>query len=704
MTGVAGVRAKRALEALDAALGAVPGSQERPGQRAMVEAVATALGSGEHLLVQAGTGTGKSLGYLVPALMSGKRVVVATATKALQAQLVDKDLPRLVEALEPVLGRRPSYALAKGRGNYVCLQQVHGGPGAREDEPSDSLFDGPASSLGTQVVRLREWAETCTSGDRDEVPFPVTDRAWRQVAVSARECLGSKCPDRVDCFSEKAREAAREADVVVANHTLLALDVFTGVQVLPERDAVVLDEAHEFVDSVTDALSHELAIGDVRRAVGAAADLVSEAVRLRLEGARDGLEGVLQTLEAGWIRQLDRHALDSIALLGRAAADAGSEITRALADLAGDDVEQARHERAKAGLVAVAEACTEIGTPSVSSAVYATADGSSTRLRVSPLRVGGALGSRLFGETTVVATSATLTLGGSFRHAAAQLGLVWLAGSPVGQGESHDGRDPAAVKEVLEESSEEDPPPRWNHLDVGSPFDYGRQSQLWIARDLPDPGRMGISWAREVDELLVELVQAAGGRTLGLFSSTAAAARAAEAVRAATDLPILLQGDDSPGALQHAFASDARTCLFGTRSFWQGVDTPGSACQLVVIDRIPFGHVDDPLSKARLAAASDAGRNGFLEVTLPPAAVLLAQGAGRLIRSTGDRGVVAVLDPRLATAGYARVLLDSLPGFYRARSKEAVLASLRAIDASAEPLVPPGPKPSERRRAVAASS
>lgn len=699
---MAGVRAKRALEALDAALGAVPGSQERPGQRAMVEAVATALGSGEHLLVQAGTGTGKSLGYLVPALMSGKRVVVATATKALQAQLVDKDLPRLVEALEPVLGRRPSYALAKGRGNYVCLQQVHGGPGAREDEPSDSLFDGPASSLGTQVVRLREWAETCTSGDRDEVPFPVTDRAWRQVSVSARECLGSKCPDRVDCFSEKARESAREADVVVANHTLLALDVFTGVQVLPERDAVVLDEAHEFVDSVTDALSHELATADVRRAVGAAADLVSETVRLRLEGARDGLEGVLQTLEPGWIRQLDRHALDSIALLGRAAADAGSEITRAMADLAGDDVEQARHERAKAGLVAVAEACTEIGTPSVSSAVYATADGSTTRLRVSPLRVGGALGSRLFGETTVIATSATLTLGGSFRHAAAQLGLVWLAGSPVGAGESHDGRDPAAVTEVLEESSEEDPPPRWKHLDVGSPFDYGRQSQLWVARDLPDPGRMGVSWAREVDELLVELVQAAGGRTLGLFSSTAAAARAAEAVRAKVDLPILLQGDDSPGALQHAFASDARTCLFGTRSFWQGVDTPGSACQLVVIDRIPFGHVDDPLSKARLAAASDAGRNGFLEVTLPPAAVLLAQGAGRLIRSTGDRGVVAVLDPRLATAGYARVLLDSLPGFYRARSKEAVLSSLRAIDAGAEPLVPPGPKPSERRRAVAA--
>ena len=407
MTDVARGRVDKALAALDAALGAVPGSQQRPGQRAMVSAVAQALGSGEHLLVQAGTGTGKSLGYLVPALASGKRVVVATATKALQAQLVDKDLPRLVQALAPVLGRTPTYALAKGRSNYYCLQQATGGPGAREDEP-DSLFDGPASSLGTQVVRLREWGDETTTGDRDEVPFPVTDRAWRQVSVSARECLGSKCPSRVDCFAERAREAAKEADVVVANHTLLALDVFTGVSVLPERDAVVLDEAHEFVASVTDALSHELSNGDVRRAVAGAAELVATTTQERLEQARDGLEGVLGALHPGWIQALDRHALDSVALLGRAAVEAGSEITRDARDAEGDELELARRERAKAALTAVAEAAQELSTPSVSSAVYATADGATTRLRVSPLRVGGALGSRLFGDTTVIATSATL--------------------------------------------------------------------------------------------------------------------------------------------------------------------------------------------------------------------------------------------------------------------------------------------------------
>ncbi|MCU1599633.1 MAG: ATP-dependent helicase, partial [Frankiales bacterium] len=192
-----------------------------------------------------------------------------------------------------------------------------------------------------------------------------------------------------------------------------------------------------------------------------------------------------------------------------------------------------------------------------------------------------------------------------------------------------------------------------------------------------------------------QLVRAAGGRTLALFSSTAAAGRAAAAVRAATDVPVLLQGEDSPGALTHAFASDARTCLFGTRSFWQGVDVPGSACQLVILDRIPFPHVDDPLMKARLA---DAGERGFMDVTLPPAAVLLAQGAGRLIRSTSDRGVVVVLDPRLSTARYGEVLLRTLPGFYPARSLDSVFASLKAIDESADPIRDAGPKPSERRR------
>jgi ATP-dependent DNA helicase DinG len=363
------------LKGLDAALGAVPGSQERPGQRAMVEAVATALGSGEHLLVQAGTGTGKSLGYLVPALMSGKRVVVATATKALQAQLVDKDLPRLVTALSGCSGapRRTPWPRARQlRLPAAGARRARGARGRAVGQPVRRAGvvpghpGGPAAGVG-RVDR---------DGDRDEVPFPVTDRAWRQVSVSARECLGAKCPDRVDCFSEQAREAAKEADVVVANHTLLALDVFTGVSVLPERDAWSGRGAR--VRRVGDRRAVARA-GPGRRATGrrAVTDLVSEATLLRLEAARDGLEGVLQLVEPGWVRALDRHSLDVLGTLETAAAAASAEITRELAssELAGEDVELARLERARSSWQALAEAAREIGTPSVASAVYAVRTG-----------------------------------------------------------------------------------------------------------------------------------------------------------------------------------------------------------------------------------------------------------------------------------------------------------------------------------------
>ena len=677
--------ARRTAKALlEAALGVVPGAQVREGQQAMAQAVDTALRSREHLLVQAGTGTGKSLAYLVPALSCGRTVVVATATKALQAQLVDKDLPRLCNALEGPLGRRPTFALAKGRSNYVCLQQLHEGPGAREPE-QDELWDGPTSMIGAQVVQLREWAATAATGDRDEVPFPVSDRAWRQVSVSARECLGTKCPDRVDCFSELAREQAKDADVVVANHALLALDAFTSAQVLPEHDAVVIDEAHEFVSSATDALSHELSAPAVRRAAAAAREYVTASMGERLDDAHAVLEGALAGITPGWIPVLPAELGDVLGVVaqvcGAAAVEVGHQLDGAAADPQGD-VEAARRERAKQSLAEVAEAAGELRSPGTRSALYATQD---RVLRVSPLSVGGALAGRLFGERTVVATSATLTLGGSFRHTARELGLTWAAGAAVG--ETHGPLQP--------DGQDDQPPSPWRHLDVGSPFDYPRQGQLWVAADLPEPGKQPAAWAVAVDALLVELVTAAGGRTLALFSSTAAAARAAAVVRAETDLPVLLQGEDSPGALTHRFAADARTCLFGTRSFWQGVDVPGSACQLVVLDRIPFVHVDDPLLKARLA---DAGERGFMDVTLPPAAVLLAQGAGRLIRSTRDRGVVVVLDPRLATARYGEVLVQTLPGLWPARSKEAVLASLRAIDADAEPVQDVGLPPAQRRR------
>jgi ATP-dependent DNA helicase DinG len=379
----------------------------------------------------------------------------------------------------------------------------------------------------------------------------------------------------------------------------------------------------------------------------------------RLDDAHAVLDGAMQGIEPGWLPQPPPHLLDALGVVEQACGAAAVEVGRA--DEGEAELELARRERAKQALAEAAEAAGELRAPHERSAVYVTSD---RVLRVSPLHVGGALRSGLFEDATVVATSATLTLGGSFQHAARELGLPW-------------------------------PEEGWRGIDVGSPFDYPRQSQLYVARDLPDPGRDSAAWQEAVDRLCAQLVEAAGGRTLALFTSSAAAARAAAAVRAATDVPVLLQGEDTPGALAHRFAKDARTCLFGTRSFWQGVDVPGPACQLVILDRIPFAFVDDPLVRARQA---EAGERAFMEVTLPPAAILLAQGAGRLIRSTADRGVVVVLDPRLATARYGEVLLRTLPPFYRARSLEGVLASLRAIDAGAGDVLPVGPPPSERRR------
>ncbi|MCU1587137.1 MAG: putative ATP-dependent helicase, partial [Frankiales bacterium] len=469
---------------LEAALAGMPGAQSREGQRAMVDAVTEALTKGEHLLVQAGTGTGKSLAYLVPAIASGKRVVVATATKALQAQLVDKDLPRLVASLAEVLGHTPRFALAKGRSNYLCLQQVHAGPGAREPE-QDELWDGPASMIGAQVVKLREWAADATTGDRDEVPFPVNDRAWRQVSVSARECLGSKCPDRVDCFAEKARADAADADIVVANHALLALDAFTGVQVLPEHDAVIIDEAHEFAASATDALSHELSATAVRRAAASAKEHVSAPTHERLEDAHAVLETVTLGLVPGWIPELSPQLLNALAVVEQITGTAAAEVKGDGAD----ELEAARRERVKQSLTELAAAAGQLRTAGSRSAVYVTAD---RVLRVSPLSVGKDLASQLFGEVTVIATSATLTLGGSFQHTARELGLPWPSNDEL----------------------------RWNHLDVGSPFDYARQGQLYVAKDLPNPGKEPAAWQAAVDDLCAQLVEAAGGRTLALFSST----------------------------------------------------------------------------------------------------------------------------------------------------------------------------------------
>ncbi|WP_399930538.1 ATP-dependent DNA helicase [Streptomyces kanamyceticus] len=645
-------------ELLHAAVTAVGGT-ERPGQVSMAEAVAEVIDDGSHLLVQAGTGTGKSLGYLVPALAHGERVVVATATLALQRQLVERDLPRTVDALHPLMRRRPQYAMLKGRSNYLCLHRLH--EGAPQDE-EEGLFDqfeaaAPTSKLGQDLLRMRDWADETETGDRDDLTPGVSDRAWSQVSVSSRECLGaSKCAYGAECFAEAARERAKLADVIVTNHALLAIDAIEGAPVLPQHEVLIVDEAHELVSRVTGVATGELTPGQVNRAVRRAAKLVNEKAADQLQTASEGFERLMELALPGRLEEIP----EDLGYALTALRDAARSVITALGSTRDKSVqdEDAVRKQALASVESIHDVAERITNGSEYDVVwYERHDRFGASLRVAPMSVSGLLREKLFAERSVVLTSATLKLGGDFNGVGASLGLA-------------------------PEGTESEDAPQWKGLDVGSPFDYGKQGILYVAKHLARPGREGTR-SDMLDEL-AELIEAAGGRTLGLFSSMRAAQGAAEELRERLDMPILLQGEETLGELIKGFAADARTCLFGTLSLWQGVDVPGPSCQLVIMDKIPFPRPDDPLMSARQKAVDDAGGNGFMAVAATHAALLMAQGAGRLVRASGDRGVVAVLDPRLATARYGSYLRASLPDFWYTTDRNQVRRSLAAIDAAAK--------------------
>ncbi|WJV45738.1 ATP-dependent DNA helicase [Streptomyces flavofungini] len=644
-------------ELLHAAVAAVGGT-ERPGQVTMAETVAEAIDDGSHLLVQAGTGTGKSLGYLVPALAHGERVVVATATLALQRQLVERDLPRTVDALHPLLRRRPDFAMLKGRSNYLCLHRLHEGVPQDEEEGLFDQFEAatPTSKLGRDLLRMRDWADETETGDRDDLTPGVSDRAWAQVSVSSRECLGaSKCAYGQECFAEMARERAKLADVVVTNHALLAIDAIEGAPVLPQHEVLIVDEAHELVSRVTGVATGELTPGQVNRAVRRAAKLVNEKAADQLQTAAEGFERLMELALPGRLEEVP----EDLGYALMALRDAARTVISALGSTRDKSVqdEDVVRKQALASVETIHDVAERITNGSEYDVVwYERHDRFGASLRVAPMSVSGLLREKLFTDRSVVLTSATLKLGGDFNGVGASLGL-----SPEG--------------------THTEDAPVWKGVDVGSPFDYRKQGILYVAQHLARPGREGTR-GDMLDEL-TELIEAAGGRTLGLFSSMRAAQAAAEELRGRLDMPILLQGEETLGELIKGFAADARTCLFGTLSLWQGVDVPGANCQLVIMDKIPFPRPDDPLMSARQKAVDEAGGNGFMAVAATHAALLMAQGAGRLVRASGDRGVVAVLDPRLATARYGSYLRASLPEFWYTTDRNQVRRSLAAIDAAA---------------------
>lgn len=662
------------------------GGAERPGQVRMAEAVAHSIRTGEHLAVQAGTGTGKSLAYLIPAIRhavaEGGTVVVSTATIALQRQLVDRDLPRLSKALKPLLGREPTFAILKGRRNYLCLHRIHTGA---PDEPEDAALFDPfaASAIGRQVKRLHEWSSDTETGDRDELVPGVGEQAWRQVSVSGRECLGvSRCPVGTDCFAERARADAGRADVVVTNHAMLAINALEGYQVLPEHDVVVVDEAHDLVDRVTSAATAEISGAGVATAARRCGRLIDQDVADRLAEAADGLTLMLTELPVGrmddlpdplrnTLRAVRDAARSCIVALGPERAAAKEDVADATAHKLARAMLDDTHDTADRLLDAFDE--DEAHRRDV---VWVSGDADRPpSIRVAPLGVGGLLRERLFNLTTTILTSATLTLGGTFDTLARQWGL------PLDRN--------TAVTSVAGMASEKEPVPdgpKWTGLDVGSPFEHERSGILYVAKHLPAPGRDGLTDAVLTE--LRELVESAGGRTLGLFSSMRAAKQASEVLRAQVDHPILCQGDDATSLLVTRFADDPRTCLFGTLSLWQGVDVPGSSLQLVVVDRIPFPRPDDPLASARQRAVAARGGNGFLTVAATHASLLLAQGAGRLLRSMGDKGVVAILDSRLATARYGGFVRASLPPFWSTTDPDVVRGALRRLDDAAKASAP----------------
>ena len=644
---------------LDTAVEALGGAR-RDGQMKMANAVTRALESERHLAVQAGTGTGKSLAYLVPAIRhaqnSGHTVIVSTATLALQRQLVERDLPRLADALEAVMEVKPTFAIMKGRSNYLCMNKV-----ARAEElaAEDALMEEQeVSRMGRHIQRIYKWADETESGDRDDLDPGVPDLAWRQVSVTSAECLGaSRCPHGEECFAEAARRKAADVNIVVTNHALLAIDAVSDISILPEHEVVIIDEAHELDGRITSVSTAEITGRAIKMAANRAKSLGAQGKDQRLSQMADEFVMLLGEFPPGrWIDMPD-NAKQQLTALGDTLRDCKEAIARAPEGEQANDPETfAERQNLANHLVTMSEAVARIldvfatGDPSAQEdVVWVERDERSMidTLAVAPLSIAGMLHEKLFGEQTVVLTSATLALGGRFDAMAAQWGM---------------------------------PKGTWDSLDAGTPFNPAEKGILYVAKHLPQPGRDGL--ATETLEEMRELIMAAGGRTLGLFSSRRAADQAAQELKAKLPFDIYVQGEDSIGALVEKFSKNENSCLFGTLTLWQGVDVPGPSCSLVLIDRIPFPRPDNPLMQARTEAAQAAGRSGFMEVSATHAALLMAQGAGRLLRSINDRGVVAVLDSRLETKRYGGFLKASMPHFWTTTDSETVKAALKRLVAA----------------------
>jgi ATP-dependent DNA helicase DinG len=600
----------------------------------------------------------------VPALVHGRKVLVATATLALQRQLVERDLPSVVPALEKVLGREITYGIYKGVGNYICLQKMN----SEEPDPDGQVLL-EVSSLGKDAQRLHAWAKSAgATGDRDDAP-EVDRRVWAANSLSGRECVGADvCAYGHQCFAALAKGRAQSADIVITNHTLLAIEIVDSHPILPERDAVILDEAHEFMDRTTQAVTEELTSARVIRAAAMARKHMPGKLSDTFTKAADDfhdtmadygqdvrqnptMQGRLEEIPASLEAPIRRVKEAAAAIVQSISADEEAIGSDALAERA----------RVKGAVNEINTTCQKIMRNSDGQVLWY--EPTFQTLHLAPLSVSNVLRANLLTKTPVIATSATLSVGNSMDAMARSIGFT-VGGDEDASSDDGD-IDPSNVA----------------MLDVGSPFDFANQGVLYLPKHLPEPGREGVH--PDVLEELGELIDAAGGRTLALFSSW----RGVEAAdlhlrKVLAELPIKIitqKRGDAVGPLVERFAKDETSVLLGTMSLWQGVDVPGNSCVLVTIDRIPFPRPDEPVMSARAAQADAGGGSGFMQISLPRAALLLAQGTGRLIRSVEDRGVVAILDSRIVNKRYGSVLLNSMPPLWRTSDKAVVRESLQRL-------------------------
>jgi ATP-dependent DNA helicase DinG len=591
------------------AAGWLPGFEPRAGQAALAQEVADTLERGEHLLAEAGTGIGKSLAYLVPALESGMRVVVATATKALQEQLLTKDVPAAAAAL----GREPDVAVLKGRQNYLCRKSLNG--------LALPLFR--TAEDAREYERLQGWIETTETGDRAELSFEPRPTLWAEVAVGPDRCAGKRCPFLASCFSEQARARAQEAELLIVNHALYFADVAVrvktgdGAGVLPEHDAVVFDEAHRLEESAAAWLGGRVSLGGLRRLLRDVERAFREGARAVPARALDAVdrrgEELLSGLDPGRGRRRLTSA-DAEAAAGPAGALAAALVQLAEA-LRGENEDIDQLARRTLGTVDDLGACLAVDDEdAVSWAEHGA-------LAWAPIDVSDTLGETLW-ERDAVAILVSATLEPRFLR------------TRIG----------------LDEARE---------VSLPSPYNYREQALLYVPRVFPEP-RSAEYDVRLAEEVLA-LCRLSEGRALVLTTSYRQLESLAERLASRIPYPVLVQGDAPRERLLERFRAEVDSVLIATQTFWQGVDVQGESLSLLVIDKLPFAAPSDPLVEARCERIARGGGDWFGEYAVPSAVLQLRQGFGRLIRSHEDSGVVAILDPRLRTRGYGRRFLEALP-------------------------------------------